>query len=91
MNSFKDVETVNDLLKKAELELLLDEVVVSGSDGISVYPVTCPGKGRKNDHGKDEKGRPACIFNNNSCPYLISAHFRLDDFVKQIRCMVEGA
>jgi hypothetical protein len=83
---FKGINNLEELLKKAEAELLLSSVEIN-SDGTSlVVPVKCPGIGRKNDFLKDDKGKPACIYNTKRCKYLIDAKFEYDKHIKTINC-----
>jgi hypothetical protein len=76
-------------LKQSSLDVLLSIVMVSSKNGATVYPVRCPGKGRVQDYGEDAEGKPACVFNGNNCPYFGDAMFNLDDYFKQIKCMVD--
>lgn len=72
--------------KVAELQILLKRVVVTAPEGATVLPERCPGVGRAEDHGKDEDGNPACVHNDNKCPYFVDAIFTLQDFNKVITC-----
>ena len=89
MNNFEDIKNIDDLLKKAEQEMLLSGIAIDSEEGATVVPVKCPGKGRVEDYGKDKNGKPACIYNGITCPYFSSTMFTLDDFTKKIICKVE--
>ena len=77
------------IAKNAKLEVLLKSVSVESGSGTTVTPVTCPGVGRVGNHGKDEQEQPACVYNNNDCPYFRDAGFDLDTYYKQITCVVD--
>ena len=87
--SFHLVKTIDELLKKAELELLLKKIEVSSDAGTNVYPVTCPAVGRSDDYQKTEEGEPICIYNSGNCHYFNRALFDLDGYVKQVICKFE--
>jgi hypothetical protein len=75
--------------KQASLEVLLSVIAVHAKNGATVYPARCPGKGRVQDYGQDAKGKPACVFHGTNCPYFGDAMFNIDDYFKQITCMVD--
>jgi len=87
--SFQNTETINDLIKRAELEVLLERVAVDADRGTIVIPVRCPAKGRVNDYQMDEEGQPACVFNNRNCGYFGRSMFDLNGYVKQVICNFE--
>lgn len=87
--SFQNTETIDALIKKAELEVLLKRVTVEADRGTIVTPVRCPAKGRVDDYQRDEEGKPACTYNGNNCHYFGRSMFDLDGYVKQIICMFE--
>ena len=89
MHEFRNIKSVEELLRSAELEILPAGISVE-SEGATVIPVNCPAKGRKDDYGKDEKGGPACVFRGTNCPYFSSASFMLNDFSKKIICNLTG-
>lgn len=86
--NFINIKSINGLLKKADQEVLLSGIAIDSKNGATVVPVKCPAVGRKENYGKDETGKPACVFNGNMCPYFDSTMFTLDDFTKKIICKV---
>lgn len=80
--------TINDLLKVASVEVLLKSVIVSASNGTTVYPIRCPAVGRSSDYGKDASGEAACVYNGNNCKYFNDAEFTLEDYTKKIVCTI---
>jgi hypothetical protein len=90
--SFQKTKTIDDLIKQAELEVLLKRVTVEADRGTIVNPVRCPAKGRVDDYQRDEEGRPACVYNNGNCNYFGRSMFDLNGYTKQIMCnFQEGA
>jgi len=87
--SFQATKTIDDLLKQAELELLLSRVEISADSGTTLYPVTCPAVGRSDDYQQSTEGEPVCVSNNGNCHYFGKALFDLDGYVKQIICKFE--
>jgi len=85
---------MNDIFQKiknfrnhvAEAEVLLDSIIVMES--ATVYPITCPGKGRQQDIQLDGEGRPTCVLDGQLCKYFKGSIFRLTDYTKKINCAV---
>ena len=72
---------------KIGAEVLLSSITID-NEGVSVYPTTCPGKGRTDDLILDSSGQPACTLNGNKCPYFVSTKFTLEQYDKNIMCNV---
>ncbi len=85
---FININSVDELIKKADQEILLSGIAIDSTDGATVVPVKCPAKGRKEDYGKDDKGKPTCIYNGSVCPYFDNTMFTLNNFTKKIICKV---
>lgn len=86
-SDFVNINSIDALLKKAEIEVLLSGIATD-QDGTTIVPIKCPAVGRKDNYGKDEKGEPTCVFNDTKCPYFSNAIFTLSDFVKKIECSI---
>ena len=85
---FLNINSIDELLKKANQEVLLSGIIVDPKEGATVVPVACPGKGRKEDYGKDDQGKPTCVYGGNMCPYFDNTMFTLNNFTKKIICKV---
>ena len=86
--NFLNINSIDELIKKANQTILLSGIAVHPEEGATVVPVKCPAKGRKEDYGKDDKGKPTCVYNGNMCPYFDSTMFTLNNFTKEIICKV---
>lgn len=86
--NFLNINSIDELIKKADQEILLSGIAIDSEEGATVVPVKCPAKGRKEDYGKDDQGKPACVYNGNMCPYFDSTMFTLNNFSKKIICKV---
>jgi hypothetical protein len=86
--NFKQVNNISELLKKAEVEVLLTSITIEDGSNVFVYPANCPGKGRKQDILLDEEGKPACMSQGKRCSYFKNAEFKLTDYTKKIICGV---
>src|SRR5271157_3389599 len=85
-NNFIGLANVDDLLKVAQAELLLNSIIVTSKSGATVLPSKCPAVGRHEDYERDASGNPACVFNGKVCKYFVDAEFRLEDYLKKIDC-----
>ena len=85
---FREYESLEDLVKTAEEELLLSSVIVDKSGSVLVDPVTCPGKGRKNDMPIGKDNEPKCLLSGKVCPYFGGAEFTFENYIKKIICKV---
>jgi hypothetical protein len=83
---FLNINTIDELIKIAEQEILLSGIAIDSEEGAMVVPVKCPAKGRKEDYGKDSEGKPTCVYNGTVCPYFDNTMFTLKDFTKKIIC-----
>jgi len=81
-------KTFDEWQKQAEIEVLLDSIIVADESNVSVYPSNCPGKGRASDILIDKDGKPACMFKSKQCKYFAGSMFRLVDYTKKIMCKV---
>jgi len=93
IHSKESQELLNTELRKiAQIEVLLSSIIAT-SEGdtvfVTMYPATCPGKGRKRDVLLDSNGEAACMFKSKKCPYFKGAEFQLSNYTKAIDCTVE--
>lgn len=86
MHDFEN-KTLDDIIKSAQVEVLLNQIAVT-EKGDQVYPVKCPGVGRKQDFLKDDNQESVCALGNQRCKYFQSAEFNLEDYTKRIFCNV---
>jgi len=87
--SFVRMHDIEDLLKRAEKEILLKRVSIEADRGTIVTPAACPAKGRVDDYQRDEEGKPACVYNNGNCHYFSRSLFDLNGYTKQVICTFE--
>jgi hypothetical protein len=87
-NNLIGISSLDELIKSANAEVLLNHMKISNKNETVVIPVRCPAVGRKEDYGKDDKGNPACIFLGKPCKYFLDATFNLEEYEKNIKCAV---
>jgi len=83
---FKDHNTVDDLVKNAEAEVLPASISVDSSGSFSVVPIKCPGESRKDDILKGGDERPICVTQGKFCPHFLNAEFIFENYIKKIVC-----
>lgn len=87
MKSFAGIKSLDTLLKSAQVEVLLSDIMLDQANTL-VHPSNCPGKGRVNDFLTDQQGNSACAAGTSKCKYFVGAAFSLEDYTKIIQCSV---
>ena len=75
-----EVKSIDELLKKAELEMLLKNMATDAAGRITVEPVRCPAVDRATDFGRNSEGEPACMFQGKSCRYFNDAGMSMNSY-----------
>ena len=84
---FNNISSIEELLKKATVTVLLEKISLVKSEGFSVVPVQCPAVA-DNKEGLiyNVNDRAVCVKGTTECPYFEAAIFDINGYIKEITC-----
>jgi len=89
MKDFKNIASLDELLKKATVTVLLNKISYSKETGVEVMPVQCPAITDNKEGPKyNSDNQVVCILNNEECPFFEAATFDINGYIKEIQCKV---
>ena len=87
---FINISSIEELLKKATVTVLLEKISFIKNRGTSIIPVQCPavtdGKEGKEGLIYNADNRAVCMKGTEECPYFEAATFDINGYIKEITC-----
>jgi hypothetical protein len=87
MRDFKNIKSIDELLKKATVTVLLNKITYSKEAGVEIMPVQCPAITDNKEGPKyNADNQVVCMLNMEECPFFESAIFDINGYIKEISC-----
>ena len=87
MRDFKNIKSIEELLKKATVTVLLNKISYSKDAGVEVMPVQCPAVTDNKEGPKyNADNQAVCMLNMEECLFFESAIFDINGYIKEIIC-----
>ncbi len=86
---FSGIQSIDELLKKATVTVLLEKIQFVKNGSYSISPVQCPAISDGVDGPLfNEDKKVMCVLNGSECPYFETAVFDIHGYIKEIQCKV---